>query len=139
MKNLIDILEIVIKSCCSNLINLNDIDFFDDEIYHEILSALDSLNQSNIQEDELSKLISNLAKSDFKLQLQISNSLIDKFGQIENTEVSTSTRKGKAILVSGNNFENLYELLKETEGKNIDIYTHANLLIAHAFKKIQRF
>ena len=139
LKNLIDILEIVIKSCCSNLINLNDIDFFDDEIYHEILSALDSLNQSNIQEDELSKLISNLAKSDFKLQLQISNSLIDKFGQIENTEVSTSTRKGKAILVSGNNFENLYELLKETEGKNIDIYTHANLLIAHALRKFKDF
>ena len=70
--------------------------FFDDEIYHEILSALDSLNQSNIQEDELSKLISNLAKSDFKLQLQISNSLIDKFGQIENTEGFYIYKKGKS-------------------------------------------
>ncbi len=138
-KNLIDILEIVIKSCASNLINLNDIDYFDDEIYHEILSALNFLNQTKMQDRELSDYISNLAKADYKLQLQISGSLINKFGQIDNTEVSYSTRKGKAILVSGNNFENLYEILKETEGKSIDIYTHANLLIAHALKKFKDF
>lgn len=138
-KNLVDILEIVIKSCASNIVNLSEIDSFDDNSYHQVLEALNFLNQENLNDNELKLNISNLAKADFSLQKKMCSALLDKFGQIENTEVSHSTRKGKAILVSGNNFENLYKILEETENKNVDIYTHANLLLSHALTEFKKF
>lgn len=138
-KNLVDILEIVIKSCSSNIVNLSEISTFDDKTYHQVLEALNLLNKENLNEKDLKSYISNLAKSDFDLQKKICSSLLDKFGKIENTEVSYSTRKGKAILVSGNNFENLYKILEDTKDKNVDVYTHANLLLSHALSKFKKF
>lgn len=138
-KNLVDILEIVIKSCSSNIVNLSEISSFDDSTYHQVLEALNLLNKENLNDKELKLYISNLAKSDFDLQQKICSSLLDKFGKIEKTEVSYSTRKGKAILVSGNNFENLYKILEDTENKNVDVYTHANLLLSHALSEFKNF
>ena len=62
-----------------------------------------------------------------------------EFSSISKTNVSHSSRKGKAILVSGNNFIDLLNILEETKNKEIDVYTHSNLLIAHAFDKFKQY
>lgn len=138
-KNLMEILLILVKSTCLNLIKINDFNEFNEDIYHEVLVTLDMLNHGKILNSKLKEQINKFANSDHQLQLEISNLLLNDFGEISKVTVSHSSRKGKAILVSGNNFFDLLKVLEETRGRDIDVYTHSNLLITHALKKFNDF
>lgn len=138
-KNLTEILYIIIKSVSINLIKLNDFEHIDSKIYHEILQTLNLLNNKKITTSQILSSIKELSQYDKELQIRICGLLEKFFGKISKTEVSHSTRKGKAILVSGNNFFDLMKILNETKDKDIDIYTHSNLLITHALKNFHKF
>jgi hydroxylamine reductase len=70
--------------------------------------------------------------------------LLDKahtehFGDPVPTSVSTGIQAGPGIVVTGHDLLDLYELLEQTEGAGINIYTHSEMLPAHAYPKIKRF
>ena len=48
-----------------------------------------------------------------------------------------TTIKGKCILVSGHDLKDLEEVLKQTEGKGINVYTHGELLPAHGYPQLK--
>lgn len=64
---------------------------------------------------------------------------VENLGEMQPVEVSTGTFKGRGILVTGHNLKALYELLKQTEGKGINVYTHSEMLPAHAYPKLHAF
>jgi len=61
------------------------------------------------------------------------------FGHPQPTKVSLGAKKGKAILVSGHDLKDLYELLKQTEGKGIYVYTHGEMLPGHGYPELKKF
>ncbi|SBV92142.1 Hydroxylamine reductase [uncultured delta proteobacterium] len=61
------------------------------------------------------------------------------YGHPEPTEVSLRPRPGKAILVSGHDLKDLFVLLQQTEGKGVNIYTHGEMLPAHAYPGLKKF
>ena len=61
------------------------------------------------------------------------------FGNPTPTEVSTGTKAGPGILVTGHDLLDLYDLLKQTEGTGINIYTHGEMLPAHAYPGLKKF
>eukprot|EP00475_Leptophrys_vorax_P016755 TRINITY_DN2325_c0_g4_i1.p1 TRINITY_DN2325_c0_g4~~TRINITY_DN2325_c0_g4_i1.p1 ORF type:complete len:511 (+),score=44.48 TRINITY_DN2325_c0_g4_i1:80-1612(+) len=63
----------------------------------------------------------------------------ESFGTPEPTKVRTNPIKGKCILVSGHDIKDLYELLKATDGKGINVYTHGELLPAHGYPELRKF
>jgi hydroxylamine reductase len=63
----------------------------------------------------------------------------DRFGNPVPTEVDTGTRKGPGILVTGHDLLDLHELLKQTEGTGINIYTHSEMLPAHGYPALKKF
>ena len=63
----------------------------------------------------------------------------DSFGHPVPTPVQLGTRAGKAILVSGHDLRMLEELLKQTEGKGINIYTHGEMLPAHGYPGLKKY
>jgi len=73
--------------------------------------------------------------------------LLDKantttYGHPEITTVDIGVRKNPGILISGHDLKDLEELLKQTEGTGVDVYTHGEMLPAHyypAFKKYPHF
>ena len=138
-KNLFIILEMVLKSSSLNLIK--SIDFKQDETENieQIIKTLDLFNHAKLNEKQITQEIFKIADIDYKLQLKICKLLTEHFGEISETKVSHSSRKGKAILVSGNNFFDLLNLLESTKNQNIDIYTHSNLLITHALEKFKSY
>jgi len=60
------------------------------------------------------------------------------YGHPAPTTVSLGTKKGKAILVSGHDIKDLEELLKQTEGKGITVYTHGEMLPCHAYPTLKK-
>ncbi|MBU6454892.1 MAG: hydroxylamine reductase [Cyanobacteria bacterium REEB67] len=63
----------------------------------------------------------------------------ETFGHPEPTAAKTTAIAGKSILVSGHDLKSLYELLKQTEGKAINVYTHGELLPALAYPGMKKF
>ncbi len=63
----------------------------------------------------------------------------ETFGTPVPTQVPLGVKAGKAILVSGHDLLDLQELLKQTEGKGITIYTHGEMLPAHAYPELKKY
>ena len=63
----------------------------------------------------------------------------DHFGHPIPTGVSLGVKKGPAILVSGHDLLDLEQLLQQTEGKGISIYTHGEMLPAHGYPKLKAY
>jgi len=61
------------------------------------------------------------------------------YGHPTPTSVPLGAKKGKAILVSGHDLKDLEELLKQTEGKGINIYTHGEMLPAHGYPGLKKY
>ncbi|MFA6609901.1 MAG: hydroxylamine reductase [Candidatus Omnitrophota bacterium] len=62
-----------------------------------------------------------------------------RFGNPVPTEVNTGTKAGPGILITGHDLLDLYELLKQTEGTGINIYTHSEMLPAHGYPELKKF
>jgi len=64
---------------------------------------------------------------------------IEAFGEPVPTDVQTGTVEGHAIIATGHGLKSLHELLKQTEGKGINVYTHSELLPAHGYPGLKRY
>lgn len=70
--------------------------------------------------------------------------LLDKahtstYGNPEITEVHTGTKEGPAILISGHDLLDLEEILKQTQDTSINVYTHGEMLPAHAYSGLKKY
>ncbi len=61
------------------------------------------------------------------------------FGNPEITSVNLGVKPGPAILISGHDLRDLDELLRQTEGKGVNVYTHGEMLPAHAYPAFKKF
>lgn len=64
---------------------------------------------------------------------------IETYGEPEPTEVKTGTVKGRGIIATGHGLKALEELLKQTEGTGINVYTHSELLPAHGYPGLKKY
>ncbi len=62
-----------------------------------------------------------------------------RFGNPVPTEVETGTKAGPGILITGHDLLDLYELLKQTEGTGVNVYTHSEMLPAHGYPELKKF
>ena len=138
-KYLSEILTTSIKSVCINVVILYDYGIFCEDAINVILDALNLFNKTKINSDVIKNMIKCLASEDINILKLINKVQKENFGQIEKTEVSHSTSKNKAIMVSGSNLNDLKNVLLAANTQNIDIYTNGNLLIAHSFPYFKQF
>jgi hydroxylamine reductase len=61
------------------------------------------------------------------------------YGHPVPTEVPLGAKKGKAILVSGHDLRDIADILKQTEGRGINVYTHGEMLPTHAYPELKRY
>ena len=64
---------------------------------------------------------------------------VEAFGEPAPTQVRTGTVKGRGILVTGHDLRALDELLKQTEGTGINVYTHSEMLPAHGYPGLKKY
>jgi len=64
---------------------------------------------------------------------------VENFGNPVPVEVETGTKKGPGILVTGHDLLHLYELLKQTDGSGVNVYTHGEMLPAHGYPELKKF
>ena len=128
-----EILTAIMKSVCVNLISLYEYGSDCEYASDNVLEALNIFNSVKVDRNAILKYTDLLSKIDVELLKLLKKAQQKVFGDIDETEVSCSTRIGKAILVSGSNLEDLKNVLEYVKESDIDVYTNGNLLIAHAF------
>lgn len=125
------------KSICVKLIELQKMDKDYDIAYYEILKLFNELISTECGEEEFKIQIEESIRIYYGLIKRVFYQQIKLYGKPTKAEVNFSTHLGHAILVSGSDYKKLENVLKATEGKNINVYTHGpEMLMAHSFPKL---
>jgi len=111
----------------------------DDAIYAGIAKSLDFLASDPTDAGAL--LAANLEVGSINLKVMeiLDAANTGNFGAQEPAQARISPIKGKAILVSGHDLKDLHELLEQTKDMGINIYTHGEMLPAHAYPKLRAY
>jgi hydroxylamine reductase len=111
--------------------------FKNDEIFAFMQRALIAVTE-DLSVDELVKLTLDTGKFGVEVMALLDQANTSAYGNPEITKVNIGVRNNPGILISGHDMKDMEELLKQTEGTGVDIYTHSEMLPANyypAFKK----
>lgn len=111
----------------------------DNEVYAFFHEALDFLTKEDPTVDELLGMNLRCGEVNLKVMGLLDDANTGAYGNPVPTQVRTEPVKGKAILVSGHDLKDLEELLKQTEGKEINVYTHGEMLPAHGYPELKKY
>lgn len=112
------------------------------EIYENIEHALAEVSRNDISADQLTALVLGVGECGVKAMALLDKANTSTYGNPEITKVNIGVGKNPGILVSGHDLKDLEELLEQTQGTGVDVYTHSEMLPAHyypAFKKHSHF
>jgi hydroxylamine reductase len=84
-------------------------------------------------------LVLKCGEMNLRVMELLNNAHVQRFGKPTPVEVATGTKNGPGIVVTGHDLLDLYELLKQTEGSGINIYTHSEMLPAHGYPELRKF
>ena len=111
----------------------------DPDVYATFHAALDFLTQENPASDALLEWVMKAGELNLTVMGLLDAANTSTYGQPEPTSVRVTPIRGKCICVSGHDLKDLEELLKQTEGKGINVYTHGEMLPCHAYPKLKQY
>ena len=111
----------------------------DDSVYAFIHEALVALMDRQITLDEWVKLVLKCGEINLRAMELLDAGNTGKFGHPVPTEVPLGHKKGKCLLVSGHDLQDLQAILEQTAGKGINVYTHGEMLPAHGYPELKKY
>ncbi|WP_455643283.1 hydroxylamine reductase [Parabacteroides sp.] len=112
------------------------------ELYRFILHALADTLRKDLSAEQLTALVLETGSFGVKAMALLDKANTNSYGNPEITRVNIGVRNNPAILISGHDLKDMEELLAQTEGTGVDVYTHSEMLPANyypAFKKYKHF
>lgn len=131
-----------LKGMAAYLEHAQNLGYNDNSVHAFIQKALVATTNDNLTADELTALTLETGKYGVSVMALLDKANTTSFGNPEITTVSLGVRKNPGILISGHDLKDMEELLKQTEGTGVDVYTHSEMLPANyypAFKKYSHF
>ncbi len=115
--------------------------YVDESIYDFYVKALAALTKE-VDAFQLIALVMETGETAVKAMALLDKANTDTYGNPEITTVKTGVQDNPGILISGHDLRDMEELLRQTDGTGVDVYTHCEMLPAHyypAFKKYRHF
>ena len=110
----------------------------DEEVSAWFYHGLAALAREHSVEEWLA-LLMEFGRVNFKCMALLDRANTDTFGDPVPTRVHTDVKKGPFIVVSGHDLEDLHQLLEQTAGKGVNIYTHCEMLPAHGYPELNKY
>jgi hydroxylamine reductase len=111
----------------------------DPKLFAVMHEALDFLTRDDPTVDELLGWALKTGELNLNVMALLDKVHTETYGSPEPTPVRITPVKGKCIVVSGHDLKDLEELLKQTEGKGINVYTHGEMLPCHAYPELKKY
>ncbi len=109
-----------------------------DEIYSFLMRALASTTRS-LPVDEMIALVMKAGETAVTTMALLDEANTSTYGHPEMTEVNIGVRNNPAILISGHDLKDMEELLRQTEGTGVDVYTHGEMLPANSYPAFKKY
>ncbi|MFO7569712.1 MAG: hydroxylamine reductase [Smithellaceae bacterium] len=111
----------------------------DDKVYSFLQEALAAIARENLDLNGWIGLVLKCGEINLRTMELLDAGNTGAFGHPVPTSVPLGAKKGKAILISGHDLKDLSELLEQTEGKGINVYTHGEMLPAHGYPELKKY
>ena len=111
----------------------------DPKVFDFIYDAMAATLNKNLSADDLVGLVFKCGEINIRAMELLDAGNTEAYGHPVPTSVPLGAKKGKAILVSGHDLKDLEELLKQTEGKGITVYTHGEMLPCHGYPELKKY
>ncbi|MFA6872767.1 MAG: hydroxylamine reductase [Bacteroidaceae bacterium] len=142
VRSLKELIVYGLKGIAAYMAHAMDLGYDEASIHGFIYKALDDITSKNLSVDELVALTLQVGEYGVKTMALLDEANTGSYGNPEITEVNIGVRGNPGILISGHDLKDMEELLEQTEGTGVDVYTHGEMLPAHyypAFKKYTHF
>ncbi|MDO8636447.1 MAG: hydroxylamine reductase, partial [Dehalococcoidia bacterium] len=111
----------------------------DNKVYAFIHEGLAATLRKDLNLDDWLGLVLKCGEVNLRAMELLDAANTGTYGHPVPTQVPLGAKKGKAILVSGHDLKYLEEILKQTEGKGIYVYTHGEMLPAHGYPGLKKY
>jgi len=111
----------------------------DESVYAYVHEALAAIQRDDLGVDGWVAMALRCGGAAYKAMELLDAGNTGTYGHPVPTKVPLGYKKGKAILVSGHDMKDLEALLKQTEGKGINIYTHGEMLSTHGYPGLKKY
>ena len=115
------------------------LDHEDPQVYATFHAGLDFLTREDPTTDELLGWAMKAGELNLKVMELLDAANTGVYGNPEPTRVRVTPVRGKCIVVSGHDLKDLGELLEQTQGKGINVYTHGEMLPCHAYPELKKY
>lgn len=131
-----------LKGMAAYVEHAQNLGFNDNTVHAFIQKALVATTNDKLTADELTALVLETGKYGVTVMALLDKANTSTYGNPEISTVNLGVRKNPGILISGHDLKDMEELLKQTEGTGVDVYTHSEMLPANyypAFKEYKHF
>ena len=131
-----------LKGMAAYVEHAQNLGYNDVEVHAFIQKALVATTNDALTADELTALVLETGKWGVTVMALLDKANTTTYGNPEITKVNLGVRNNPGILISGHDLKDMEQLLKQTEGTGVDVYTHSEMLPANyypAFKKYSHF
>ncbi|MGY0374305.1 hydroxylamine reductase [Clostridium sp. JNZ J1-5] len=141
VRSLRELLIYGVKGMAAYAEHAYNLGYEDESVYSFMKKALASTTKE-LTVDEMIAIVLECGKFGVDVMALLDKANTSTYGNPEITKVNIGVRNNPAILISGHDLKDMEELLKQTEGTGVDVYTHSEMLPANyypAFKKYEHF
>jgi hydroxylamine reductase len=142
IRSLRELLTYGIKGMAAYAEHAYNLGYEDQKIYQFMHKGLAATLDEQLSADELIALVLECGQHGVEVMALLDKANTSSYGNPEITRVNIGVRNNPTILISGHDLRDLEELLKQSEGTGVDIYTHSEMLPANyypAFKQYSHF
>ncbi|MDU5111796.1 MAG: hydroxylamine reductase [Clostridium sp.] len=142
IRSLRELITYGLKGLAAYMKHANELSYDNEEVSTFMQETLAKLLNDNLTVDELVALTLETGKVGVDGMALLDSANTGTYGHPEVTKVNIGVKNNPGILVSGHDLKDLEQLLEQTKGTGVDVYTHSEMLPAHyypAFKKYDHF
>ncbi|MCL2290318.1 MAG: hydroxylamine reductase [Bacteroidetes bacterium] len=139
IRSLRELLTYGIKGLAAYAEHAANLGYEDTELYAFMQEGLVATLNDNLSGDELTGLVLKCGSMGVKVMALLDKANTSTYGNPEITKVNIGVQNNPAILISGHDLRDLHDLLEQTEGTGVDVYTHSEMLPAHCYPTFKKY
>ena len=139
LRSLKELLTYGVKGVAAYYHHANNLGYHDEEIPLFMQQALAATLKKEVTTDELTRMVLDCGKMGVQTMALLDKANTRTYGNPEITKVNIGVGNNPGILISGHDLKDLEELLKQTQGTGVDVYTHGEMLPANAYPQFKTY
>lgn len=139
IRSLKELIVYGLKGMAAYLEHANRLGYNDVSLHAFIQSTLATITVDNLSTEELTTLALKTGEMGVQTMALLDTANTSSYGHPEITSVSIGVRNNPGILISGHDLHDLEQLLEQTKDRGVDVYTHGEMLPAHAYPELKKY